>query len=218
MHPINKFYILLIVAVITAGGIFTVQLLNTQKITVKQSDTPLLSAGYFDIATENDDQILGNPGAPLTIVLFIDFNCPTCKIQYNKISKFVSEHPQDVRMYLKEIPQKNLFYKINDMPHRSAFCAGKQNKYWQYVDVLNNEKNISSESDLTKIANDLKINTVTWWQCVNSEEAKQKIARTTDLATSLNVTQVPTIYANNKKINLENDIDIIEMLTKFIAK
>ncbi len=218
MHPLNKFYLLLLLAVITAGTIFTFQVIKARKITVTPSATPLLSEGYFEIPLENDDPVLGNPGAPRTIVLFNDFSCPDCKVKYNEISKFTREHPQDVRLFSKDIPHKNLFYKINDFPHRSAYCAGKQGKYWQYLDALNTQKNISTESDLTKIADDLKMDKVNWWQCVNSDEATQKIARTVALAASLGIEQTPIVYVNNKKINLENNIDIIEMLTKFIVK
>ncbi|MFA6547581.1 MAG: thioredoxin domain-containing protein [Candidatus Magasanikbacteria bacterium] len=218
MHKTKQFYLLLLLAVIIAGSIFAAQIIKTKKITVTPNATPILSEGFYEIPIENDDQILGNPGAPLTIVLFSDFSCPVCKLKYYEITKFVRDHPQDVRLFLKDMPRKNLFYKINDLPHRSAFCAGKQGKYWQYTDILNTQKNISSESDLTKIADGLKINTVSWWQCANSDEATQKIARTTALATTLGIDQVPTIYVNNKKINLENDINITEMLTKFIVK
>ncbi len=218
MHQLNKFYLILTVAVIIAGSIFTSQIIKTQKITVKPTATPILSEGYYDIQIENDDQILGNPGAPLTLVLFSDFSCPVCKLKYYEISKFVKEHPQDVRLFIKDIPRKNLFYKTNDLPHRSAYCASKQGKYWQYLDILYTQKNISNESDLTKIADGLKINTVNWWQCINSDTAKQKIAGATALAASLGVEQVPVIYVNNKKINLENEINITELLSKFIVK
>jgi len=218
MHQLKKFYLILLLAIITAGSIFIVQIIKTKKITITPTAQPILSAGYYDIPTENDDQILGNPGAPLSVVLFSDFSCPTCKIEYFKINKFVKEHPQDVRLFLKNTPRKKLFTKTNDLPHRSAFCAGKQGKFWEYTDNLYTQKNISSESDLTKIASGLKMNTVTWWQCVNSQEAKQKIARATDILTTLGIEQVPTIYINNKKINLENDINIVEMLNKFIVK
>lgn len=218
MHQIKKFYLLLLLAVITAGTIFTIQVIKAKKITVKQTTTPLLSEGYYDISIENDDQLLGNPGAPLTVVLFSDLSCPACKLKYFEISKFVNQHPQDVRLFIKEVPPKSLFYKTNDLSYRSAFCAGKQGKYWPYMDILNTQKNISSEADLTKIADGLKINIANWWQCTNSDEAKQKITRAINLAASLGVVQVPTIYINNKKLNLENDINITEMLTKFIAK
>lgn len=218
MHQLNKFYLILTIAVVIAGSIFTVQIMKAKKITVKPNVIPILSEGYYDIPTENDDQILGNPGAPLTVVLFSDSTCPVCKLKYYEISKFVKEHPQDVRLFVKNVPSKNLFYKTNDLPHRSAYCAGKQGKYWQYLDILNTQKNTSSESDLTKIADGLKLNTINWWQCVNSEDAKQKISRTVALAATLGVEQTPTIYVNNKKINLENEINITELLSKFIVK
>ncbi|MFA6423829.1 MAG: thioredoxin domain-containing protein [Candidatus Magasanikbacteria bacterium] len=218
MHPTNKFYLLLLLAVITAGSIFTVQLIKTRKITVKPSVTPLFSEGYYENLTENDDQILGNPGAPLTLVLFSDFSCSACRLKYFEINKFVREHPLDVRLFLKDLPRQSLIFKTNDLAHRSAFCAGKQDKYWQYVDILYTQKNVSNESGLTKVANDLKLDTASWWQCVNSEDAKQKIAHTLATANTLGIDKVPTIYANNKRINLDNDVSITEMLTKLITK
>lgn len=218
MHDLKKFYLLLLLAIIIAGSIFSFQLIKARKITISPVTVPILSEGYYEIVTENDEQILGNPGAPLTVIMFTDFSCSTCKLQYKEVINFVKKHPLDVRLFLKEIPQKNLFTKTNDLPHRGAFCANKQNKYWEYIDALYNQKNISKESDLTKIASDLKLNTVSWWQCTNSSEAIQKIARITEQATTLGIQQIPTIYINNKKINLENDINITEILSKLIVK
>lgn len=218
MHDLKKFYLLLLLAIIVAGSIFSFQLIKTRKITIKPVAVPILSEGYYEISTDNDEQILGNPGAPLTVVMFTNFSCSTCKQKYNEVIKFVTEHPLDVRLFVKEIPQKSLFTKTNDLPHRSAFCANKQNKFWEFVDALYNQKNISTESDLTKIASDLKLNTVSWWQCVNSTETTQKVARITDQAATLGIEQVPMIYVNNKKINIENDINLTEILTKLIVK
>lgn len=218
MHQLTKFYILLLLAVIVAGSIFALQFTRAKKISVKPTDTPILSEGYYSIASDEDDQILGNPGAAITITIFSDLSCADCKQKYNEIVDFVRAHPQDVRMILKYTSRPGLFFKTNDLPQRSALCAGQQGKYWEYVDVLNNKKQSITENALTTIADNLKLNTVSWWQCVNSEQSKQKINNSITLSQSLGIEELPAIYINNKKINLENDINLIEILTKFITK
>jgi len=218
MHQLTKFYLLLLVAVIVAGAIFAFQFNRAQKISVKPADTPILSQGYYNITNDKDDQILGNPGAAITITFFTDLSCKNCKQKYQELASFVKEHPQDIRMILKYATHSALFFKTNDLPQRSAYCAGTQNKYWEYVDVVNSDKNFDNESALTKVAEDLQLNTVNWWQCVNSDLAKQRIVDSNNLAQSLGIKELPAIYVNNKKINLTNDINLTEMLGKFIAK
>jgi protein-disulfide isomerase len=218
MHQLTKFYILLLLAVVVAGSIFALQFTRAKKISVKPADIPILSEGYYNIVSDEDDQILGNPGAAITITIFSDLSCADCKQKYNEVATFVREHPQDVRLILKHTPRPGLFFKTNDLPQRSAFCAGKQGKYWEYVDILNGEKQSTKENALTAIADNLKLNTVSWWQCVNSEQSKQKINYQIAQSQSLGIETLPAIYINNKRINLENDINLVEILTKFIAK
>ena len=82
MHKITKFYLLLFLAIIIAGGSFAWQFFKSRKITVTPNITPLISEGYYEIPT-NEDPVLGNPGAPLTIIMFSDFACKDCQKKYS---------------------------------------------------------------------------------------------------------------------------------------
>lgn len=217
MSKLAKFYLLLLLAILIAGSIFITQFLRARTITVKPVDIPLISEGYYNIPIEDNDPVLGNPGSPLTVVLFSDLACKKCRQSYDEISKFVKIHPQDVRLFLKFGQSKNMFFKTDDLPQRAAFCAGKQNKFWDYLDLLNTEDN-QNEQTLKKIADNLKLDSTSWWNCANSSDAQQKIARSITLTQSLGIDQWPIIYVNNKKINLQNDISITDMLTQFIVK
>ncbi|EKD43537.1 MAG: DsbA oxidoreductase [uncultured bacterium] len=218
MHKLTKFYLLLLLAVIIAGSALTYQLIRARKITVKPVETPLISEGYYDITIEDDDPILGNPGAPLTVVLFSNYSCTNCQSKYRDITAFVKAHPQDVRLYIKNTPQGGMIFKANDLAERAVFCANKQNKFWQFSDAVIENKQTVNENNLSQIANDLKLNTTDWLGCLNSDTAIQKTKRAIDLAASLGIDQFPTIYVNNKKINLDKDLSITDMLTKFIVK
>ncbi len=218
MHPTKQLYLFISLGIIIAASAFAWQLIQANKIIIKPVDTQLVSTNYYDIKIEDDDFTLGNPGAPLTVVLFGDYSCSDCQKKYSEITTFVKAHPQDVRMFLKNFPKGSLFFKANDLPERAAFCAGKQNNFWQFADAINEGSNKTDQKGLEQIANDLKLDTTQWSDCLTSDEATQKIKRVVDMSQTLGISTLPTIYINNKKITLEKDLDITNLLTRFIAK
>lgn len=218
MHQIKKFYTFLFIAIVIAASSFIWQLIQANKITVKQVDTPLVSDGYYEIKIEDDDINIGNPGAPLTVVIFNDYLNSDSQKNYTEISTFVKNHPQDVRMFIKNYSVGSVFLKANDLPARAVFCAGKQDKFWKFSDAVIDSKNKSTQNDLEQIASVLNLDTAKWSDCLVSDETTQKIKRVVDMAQTLAITKLPAIYVNNKKITLEKDLSITDLLTKFTVK
>lgn len=217
MHKIKNFYILLTLAIVIAGGSFAWQIVKVREITITPDAKPLISDGFYEIST-NEDPILGNPGAPLTLIMFSDFTCADCQKKYSILVDFVKSHPQEARMFLKYSPKPSLFFKADNLAFRGALCANKQNKFWGYTDLLISMNNPNKQSDLEKNITNLKINSSTWQDCLNSQESQQKIAGAVALSQTLGIEKVPTIYINNKKLNLDTNPDLGDLLSKLIAK
>lgn len=217
MHSTKRFYSILIIAVLIAGGAFVWQLSKANKITVKPSTTPLFNSGYSQIDT-NEDVVLGNPGAPLTIVMFSDFVCEDCRAKYAMMKDFVKKHPQDARLFLKYSPSNNLLTKPNDWPYRSAICAGKQDKFWKFTDELNSAKKISTENDLLVIAKNLNLDIEKWTKCNTAQTTQQLIDKNIATSQSLGIKNTPVFYFNNKLLNIDKDLDLNDLLNKLIAK
>lgn len=217
MHKITKFYILLSLAITIAGGSFGWQFFKARQITVTPNVTPLISDGYYEINT-NEDPILGNPGAALTIIMFSDFACTDCQKKYKMLTDFVRENPQAARLFLKYSPQPSLFFKANDLAFRGALCADKQNKFWEYNDLLVDLKKPNNQNELEKNISELKMNTVAWQDCLTDQNTQQKIAGEVALSQTLGITKVPIIYVNNKRLNLETEPNLNDILSKLITK
>ena len=217
MNGIKKFYSLLLLAIIIAGGAFAWQLNKAGNITVKASTTPLFNTGYSSIDT-NDDVVLGNPGAPLTIIMFSDFACSDCRAKYTLMTDFVKKHPQDARLFLKYSPSNNLFTKPNDWPFRTAICAGQQDKFWKFTDALNVAKKISAENDLAVLAKTLNLNIDKWNKCNADQTTQQQIDKNIAISQSLGIKNTPIFYFNNKLLNIDKDLDLNDLLNKLIVK
>lgn len=218
MKQHNKFILYLIVAVIITAVIFATQLEKARNIIVKPKVTPLISEGYMDIKIENDEPVLGNPGSALTFVLFTDFSSDLSKKLYNEIASLVNEQPQEARLFIKYLPKKSLFIKSDDLILSSAFCANKQSKYWQFLDFVNSTNNKIDQKELISVSEELKINEKNWLECINSAGTIASINKALLASQNIGIYESPTLFVNNKRINIDEDLNLKDLLSKLIAK
>ncbi len=200
-----------------AGLFFFLRLNRTRQITVSRNLTPLIAPGAIFIPNSDSEQMIGNPGAAITVVEFVDLDCARCASLHLAAKEFVQKHPQDVRLVWKDIVKPTIFSDYT-LAHQAAYCAGKQNKFWEFVDIAMANRNNLAEAGLKKIALNLNINIEPWWICVNGAEAKQAIANSTQMANQLGIKSLPAIFVNNKLINTDKEVNITDMLTNFIKK
>jgi protein-disulfide isomerase len=201
------------VAIAIAGGILAKQIKRSASITTKTKSTPLLSSFAVNIPIDKNDPLLGNPGAPLTLVEFSDLNCVQCAKVHATLYNFVEKYPKDARLIWKDAPAPSVLWKNNNTIHEAALCAGKQNQFWKFVELAYGGKN-----DPAKIAETLGLNMNQWRECAASEATKQKISAATELARNLGINSAPVIFVNNKMVNLTEELDLTQMLNSFIAK
>ncbi len=218
MH--KKTYLLLLILIALTGIFLVVQIRRAGQITVTKSPDLLIKEKAIFIPTSNSELILGNPGAPITIVEFMDFNCKKCMALHSIIKQVVTEHPQDIRLIWKDAPQPKLLSKNFAIGNQAALCVAQQDerKFWQFIDITGENTNNLQESALRNIAQGLNLDTEKWWECTNSELTKQTISSGTEMAKELGLTSLPAIFVNNKLINTDADVDLKEMLESFIKK
>lgn len=213
----KKFITLLLMMVALAGLLFYRQIMRANQITVERTDIPLISANAIFIPASESEQMLGNPGATTTIVEFVDLNCGRCLSLHATIKDFVIKHPQAIRLIWKDDVKPGIFSNFT-LAHQAAYCAGKQNKFWEFIDIAIANKNNLLEPRLKKIAQGLNLDVEPWWQCVNSPETAQAIANSAQMADQLGIKALPAIFVNNKLINTSKDISMEEMLQNFIGQ
>jgi protein-disulfide isomerase len=223
----KKFFILFSIMVALAGVLFFRQIMRARQITVQRTTTPLIAPGAIFIPNSDSEQTTGNPGAAITVVEFVDIGCSHCLSLHSTIKQFVLKHPQDIRLVWKDDVKPGILSDYT-LAHQALYCAGKpdfatastgeKNKFWQFLEIATANQNNLREPGLKKIAQDLNLNADKFWQCTNSDEAKQAVAASGELANQLGIKSLPAVFVNNKMINTDKEINIEEMLTNFIKK
>jgi len=124
---------------------------------------------------------LGNPDAPVTMVIYADFQCPYCRLFASETQPKIIEdfvRPGKVRLEFREMPilgGSDLTSKSNEssMSAQAALCAAEQGKYLDYHDKLyanqkgENQGNFS-EKRLKQFASELGLDTDAFATCLDS--------------------------------------------------
>jgi|GEM_PF-1492562 len=211
----KKLYLILLLLIAVGALMLYYQIKKARSIVTTYVATPIVSPTPSYIPIDPTDPTLGNPGATLWIVEFADLGCKHCQEVHYAIANFVKNNPEKARLIWKDAPQTSLFSWGNLPAHIAAHCAYEQGQFWKFSELAMSDKNNLKEAGLTKVAQGLGLDLVKWNTCRAALDTKNKILDSMALAKKLNVTDLPGIFVNNKKINLTADINIGELLTKF---
>lgn len=211
----KKLFIVLGIFIIVLGLFMARAIQQSLAITTQATDTPLFSPNPIAINIQPTDQVLGNPGAPLTIVEFTDLGNADARTLHEILSNFVNKHPRDARLVFKHAPVYH-YFADTVLAHQAAYCAGKQNKLWRFLDALIIDKNSLRESGLRASATTTNLDINSWWTCTNSAETQQAVQKDLTEAQNLQAGKPPLIFINNKQLNILKGIDLQQLLTSLI--
>jgi protein-disulfide isomerase len=171
---------------------------------VQLREEPTLDPNPIIFVSVDDDPIMGNPDAPLTIVEFSDFQCPFCaRFHHETLPQIEQEYIQTgkVNFVYRDMP---LGMHANAMPaHIAAECANVQDAFWEYHDILFNRQSEwnkldsdSLESKLIAYAQELDLDS-SFTSCINSDSIEQEVMKDYNHATGYGATGTPTFFVGN---------------------
>lgn len=197
----TKFYVILgVVAVVGIGavgyslGSSALGAAAMEPIEVEGLDDMTVLAEMAQGATKGDDD------APITIIEFGDYACPSCG------SFALSVKPQ-IELLLLETGKAKFVYYDFPIPSlhptaflaaRSARCAQDQDKFWQYHDALfrNQASWRLEQSPVAKFlsfADDVGLAGDAFEECVKSDRHAELVSANMRLAYELGVNGTPTV-------------------------
>ncbi len=152
----------------------------------------------FQISTD-DQPAKGNPNAPVTIVEFTDFQCPSCAQQHPVLEKIVSEFGDRVRLVVRDFPLSQ--HPNAPKAAEAAEAAREQGKYWEYVAVLFRNQSALEVGKLKQYATELGLDRARFDASLDSGKFAEKVQRDVLDGDKLGVNGTPTFYVNGKRIS-----------------
>lgn len=149
---------------------------------------------------------LGAPGAPLTIVLYSDFQCPACKEEAKTIRENVAkDYPTQVRVYFKDFPLEQIhpWAKSGAIAGR---CMYRQTPaaFWDYYDwAYEHQADITPENLKDKVlefAKTKNLDTLQLGRCMDTKATEAEVAKSQAEGAALKIDQTPTLFINGRRI------------------
>ena len=137
----------------------------------------------------------GPDDAAVTIIEFSDFQCPYCERVLPTIAQILEKYPTQVRFVFRHLP----LHRIHDRAQpaaEAAVCAGNQDKFWDYHDVLFDNSRALSDEDLERYAADMDLEMEVFKRCVSERESQQMVDVDAAVAESLGLTGTPAFFVN----------------------
>lgn len=139
-----------------------------------------------------------NNNAPITVLAFIDFECPYCQKAYPMFKEIMQEYGPAVNIVFKNFPIELVHPRSNEAALAAA-CAEEQNKFWPYYEQIFENNNLSRDS-LLEYANNIKLQARQFTDCLDTAKYRPQIDQDLSDVASLGVRGTPTYFVNQVKI------------------
>jgi len=152
----------------------------------------------------DEDWVYGNFDAPITIVLYEDFQCPACPGRSLGVKQLINEFPDSIRAVFRHLPLPSIHDKayISSM---AAEAAGAQGKFWEMHDILYiNQQTWSGlpEKEFVDWVKDqaqlLGLDLLQFDQDLNDKDARAALEKTTQERLSIGMNYTPFMVVNDR--------------------
>jgi len=154
----------------------------------------------------DDDAVLGDKNAPVTIVEFSDFQCPFCRTFWSATLSQIKKEYIDtgkVKFIFRDFPLS--FHPAAEPSAEATECADDQNKYWEMSDVIFTEQAKRGEgtiqytvTDIKKWAGQIGLDMAKFNSCLDSGKYKSEVEKDAQAGASFGVSGTPTTFINGR--------------------
>ncbi|HEU4870926.1 MAG TPA: thioredoxin domain-containing protein [Pyrinomonadaceae bacterium] len=151
----------------------------------------------FSISTI-DQPSLGNADAAVTIVVFTDYQCPTCASVHPELERLVKEFGDKVRLVARDFPldQHAKAFKAAE----AAEAAREQGKYWEYIRVLMQNQSALGVESLKAYACEVGLDPDRFEAALDSGKFAPLVQLDIDDGIKLGLKGTPSLFINGRRV------------------
>jgi len=139
----------------------------------------------------------GDAKAPVTIVIFSDYECPFCKRAEVTVDEVRKTYGNKVRVAHRDFPLS--FHQHAQPAAEAARCANAQGKFWEYHDKVFPSTDLSDEK-LKALATEVGLDRAKFDACVKNREFKQAVDKDTAEGSGVGITGTPAFFVNGRML------------------
>ncbi len=169
-----------------------------------------------NISTENA-AFTGSATAPVTVVMFSDFECSHCAATHPILKKVLGEYLGKVRFVLRDYP----LVTIHENAFQAAVAANAaraQGKFFEYVEILYLNQEALDLASLKKYAVELGLNSQQFELDLQSTKNAETVRKDMADGNSYGISGTPTVFVNGVKVRIMTAEGFREAIDKALKK
>lgn len=177
----------------------TIQPFRPTKTTTDKPDpsSPAFLAQHVpsDIAVS-----VGPKNARVTVVEFLDFQCPFCKESHPTLLRLLDDYKNmSVRFEFRHFPIVSI-HPFALPAALASLCANEQGKFLEFYDMAYTRQDAISMAGLSTFAQDLNLNLAAFNACMAEKRYEPFVKKDVDDAIALGIEGTPTWFVNTTRL------------------
>lgn len=163
----------------------------------------------------DDDPARGDARAPVTIVEFTDFQCPSCAAMQPILDDVLKSYGNQIRFVVRDFPL--LAHANARKAAEAANAANAQGKFFEYALLLFKHQNALDVASLKKYASDLGLNRAVFDAALDSGKYAPEVRHDMDDGEKYGVDSTPTIFINGVALTVLSPEELRAAIDKALA-
>lgn len=147
------------------------------------------------VPVSSGDHALGPEHAPVVVVEYGDFQCPTCKQAAPTVRMLLDRFPSRVRVVFRHFPLEDAHPQAL-IAAQAAECAAQQGKFWEMHDVLFANQDHLARKHLHGYAERLGLDLALFTSEMDDEVYLQRVREHQDSGRRSHVRGTPGFFVN----------------------
>ena len=152
------------------------------------------------------DHILGRPDAPLTLVEYTDFECPSCQAAAPVLKRLRDDLGDDLCFVVRHFPIADAHLNSLEAAEALEVAAG-EGKFWDLHDRIYKSRRPPDRDGLRRIAAKMDIDTELFERELGSHVHADRVKRDFESGLLSGVNGTPTFYVNGERYDGDAEYD-----------
>lgn len=199
----NKSGTIFVIIVALVGLVLGGLAISTPKSNPSSSGKATAVKEDASIIDNNKMFVMGNPDAKVKIVVFSDFLCPYCAKLHEQLGGILAKDSNKVAINIRTF----IIHDGAALMSQAAYAAGQQGKFKEASDLIFSKYTESTEDNMVKMAEELKLDTGKFKNDMNSDTAKKAVETDNADAQKLGLQGTPSVFINDKYLQDLNNLE-----------
>ncbi|HEV7698940.1 MAG TPA: thioredoxin domain-containing protein [Pyrinomonadaceae bacterium] len=137
--------------------------------------------------------------APVTVLMFSDFQCPACSATHPILKTVMDRYPGKIRFVVRNYPLMSRHENAWNAALAAA-AANRQGKFFEYIEILYTHQLVLDVESLKKYAADIGLNAAQFELDFKSDAVAAEVRKDIADGESYHLSSTPTIFVNGARV------------------